>query len=739
MTLLLCLGPCLLAGCDEPGPASPANEQVATFVGRQACIECHEDQSELFVGSDHDLAMDPATPETVLGDFTGSSFTHAGVTSTFYQRDGGYFVRTDGADGELREFPIPYTFGVRPLQQYLVDIGDGRYQSLGVCWDARSIEAGGQRWFHVYGDEPIDHRDELHWTGALQNWNFMCAECHSTRLEKGYIAAEDRFETTWSEIDVSCEACHGPGSEHVNWARTIKAGDRRLAAGLRVPVDAFWIFDEGAPTARRAVPLESNDQVDACGRCHSRRSLVWPEYRHGEPLAETHRVSLLEENLYHADGQILDEVYVYGSFLQSKMYHNDVTCSDCHDPHTARLSAQGNALCARCHDTKVFDTPEHHHHEVGSSGAQCVECHMPSRNYMVVDPRRDHSFRVPRPDLTVDIGTPNACSTCHEDETAQWASDRVIEWYGADRSDMPHYGEAIDAARRGVPGAAAGLVRLIDDVEIPAIVRATAVTLLRAEPNEGTAAVVSRAARDESELVRRAAADMLDVLPPETAQSLGELLLADPMRTIRLEAAATVARLPGQSPRRSAAFESAVDEYRISQAFNADRAESHVNLGNLEASLGDAVAAEAAYRSGLVRDPAFTPAAVNLADLLRATGRDVQGEQVLRESLARAETAATHHALGLLLIRLRRHAEALEHLEAAASRQPANARYVYIFAVALHDLGDPERSVAVLEAGLEQHPNDRSFLMALATYCAELGRQQEARRWAERLGALPAN
>ena len=551
--------------------------------------------------------MQNADEVTVKGDFDDAEFTYAGVTSRFYREDDRFIVRTDGPDGELHDYEIAYTFGIEPLQQYLVDIGDGRYQSLGVCWDARSIEAGGQRWFHVYGDEPIDHRDELHWTGALQNWNFMCAECHSTRLEKGYIAAEDRFETTWSEIDVSCEACHGPGSEHVNWARTIKAGDRRLAAGLRVPVDAFWIFDEGAPTARRAVPLESNDQVDACGRCHSRRSLVWPEYRHGEPLAETHRVSLLEENLYHADGQILDEVYVYGSFLQSKMYHNDVTCSDCHDPHTARLSAQGNALCARCHDTKVFDTPEHHHHEVGSSGAQCVECHMPSRNYMVVDPRRDHSFRVPRPDLTVDIGTPNACSTCHEDETAQWAAEATAQWYGHD--DEPHWAETIHAGRTWQPGAAAGLVAVVDDPEIPAIVRATALGMMRNYPSPGTARAVRAGADDADPLVRRVAADMLSVLEPATLKDLGFPLLDDPVRSVRIEAAQALASLPREdlSATQRVAFDRGLAEYAEAQVFNQDRPENRMNLAWLQLQDGNVEEAERWLRSAVERMPSFAP------------------------------------------------------------------------------------------------------------------------------------
>ena len=324
----------LQTGGDSPAPAP-------SYTGRATCTECHPNENNAWQGSHHDLAMQPASSSTVLGAFDGRTFDYHGVTSTFFKNDSGYIIRTDGPDGELHDYPVAYTFGVAPLQQYLVAFPRGRYQASSLCWDSRPAEEGGQRWFHLYPDEKIDHTDPLHWTGPYQGWNFMCAECHSTGLKSNYSLEEDSYDTTWAEIDVSCEACHGPGSDHVSWARS--GADEKLPnSGFPVALGdddgGSWETDPNTGVPRRTVPRQFRAEVEACGRCHSRRSVVAEPYVHGRPLMDTHLVSLLDENLYYADGQIQDEVYVYGSFLQSKMHANGVTCGDCHDPRSLKPS-----------------------------------------------------------------------------------------------------------------------------------------------------------------------------------------------------------------------------------------------------------------------------------------------------------------------------------------------------------------------------------------------------------------
>jgi hypothetical protein len=447
--------------------------------------------------------MQEASEKTVLGDFEGASFIYRDVKTTFTRKDGEFLVETDGPEGRLSQYEVAFTFGVDPLQQYLVPFEGGRYQALPVAWDTRPEGQAGQRWFHLYPDESVDFRDPLHWTRRFQNWNLMCAECHSTGLEKGYDPESRSYRTTWSEIDVSCEACHGPGSRHVAWAEIDerdRTSDRGLAVDLSDRDGGVWVTEVETGLSRREPPRSDRVEIETCARCHARRSSQQAPYRHGRPLLDTHRVALLDDPLYFADGQIEDEVYEYGSFLQSRMYRHGVTCGDCHDPHRLVVRGEGNGRCAACHLATKFDSKLHHHHEPGSAGASCVECHMPQRTYMVVDARRDHSFRVPRPDLTLSTGAPNTCNGCHGDKSAAWAREAVVRWYGGEVK--PHYGVAFDAARGALPGASARLETLALDQEAPGIARATALSMLGRAPTPNTGAVLRASLASDDPLVR---------------------------------------------------------------------------------------------------------------------------------------------------------------------------------------------------------------------------------------------
>ena len=760
--VLIALGCRREGGPDADVSATPAGAApTASYVGAAACAQCHAAESAAWRGSDHALAMQEATDATVLGDFRERRVTVQGVTSTFSKRDGRFVVRADGPDGTLRDFDVAYVFGVRPLQQYLIPFPGGRFQALGLAWDARPPKDGGQRWFHLYPRERVAAGDALHWTGPQQTWNFMCAECHSTNLERRYDAASDTFATTWSEIHVACEACHGPGSAHVEAMRAASSGahagggERAEMAGAGgasgdgLPVGlprfdpAAWSFDGTHPTVRRVAPLRDGAEIDTCGRCHSRRGWSWEEMVPGRPLADTHRVALLDQDLYFDDGQIREEVYEYGSFLQSRMQRAGVVCGDCHDPHSGKTLAEGNLLCARCHEAARFDTAAHHHHRDGKAGSRCVACHMPERTYMVVDPRRDHGLRVPRPDLSLAIGTPNACTGCHADRDAAWAAAAVARWFPQGRSGKPHFGRALHAARRGSAGSARALLEVIGDPGEAGIVRATALAALphadrtrEGLPHEaGIIQAIAAAVVDPDPLVRRTAAEWIDPLPPEAKAQLGLPLLADPIRTVRLAAAASLAGLPdtiaGDAATRLA---TAVQEYRRSLAFSADRAESHFNLGNLERQTGRPADAESAYRRAIALDPTFVPAFVNLADLLAAGGREQEAESVLRDGLKRTPGSADlEHALGLAAIRRHDTADALAHLERAARLRPDVARYAYVHAVALHDSGNSSGAMRILEAAAARHENDADILEALVAYCRERRDEACARRWQSRL------
>ncbi len=723
------------------------SDKSPTYIGRQACVQCHEQEVELWQGSHHDLAMQVASDDTALGDFENAAFTHFGVTSTFFRRDGKFLVRTDGPGGELEEYEIAYTFGVDPLQQYLIELPGGRFQALSVAWDTRPAIAGGQRWFHLYPGEPVSHEDVLHWTGLAQNWNFMCAECHSTNLRKNYRPQERRYETRWSELDVSCEACHGPASVHVSWAEALASGadldgvdrSRGLVVDLSSGDSGVWEFGANEATARRTQLGNSGDQIETCARCHSRRAIIHEDYVHGRPLMDTHRPALLSEDLYFADGQIKEEVYVYGSFLQSRMYQAGVTCSDCHDPHRLAIDAPADAVCGSCHRPEVFDAPSHHHHQPDSPGASCIECHMPARTYMVVDPRRDHSFRIPRPDLTVKIGVPNACTACHADQSARWAADTTARWYGQGKSQGSHYGEALHAGRERLPHSERELTEIVSDSSVPAIVRATALTLLPRVAGPGLVTRVQGALRDDDPLVRNAALRALEAVEPQGRLRLAYPLLRDSVRAVRIEAASILAAVPGSlmSAEQRTVRDVALSEYREVQRVNADRHEAHLNLGTLLIELGEYEDAEVEYREAMRINPSFIPTYINLADLYRLQKREADAERVLRQGLEAVPDAGDiHHVLGLALVRQKRLAEALQELERAVLLRPEEPQYSYVFGIALNGAGKSGRAIDILKVGHERHPADRNLLLALVTISRDSGAQEEAIRYAQKLVEL---
>jgi hypothetical protein len=357
-----------------PQPAN-AHAPAAQYVGGAACTTCHAKEAKAWQGSHHDLAMAVADEASVLGRFDGTTFRHQGVTSTFFKRDGKLFVHTEGPDGRLADFEIKYTFGVTPLQQYLVPLPGGRLQALGIAWDSRPAAQGGQRWFHLYPDRKLAPGDPLHWTGIDQVWNYQCADCHSTNLRKNYDEATNAYATTWTDIDVNCEACHGPGSNHLAWAK--KEGDRARidgdGKGLTVALDerrgVSWVIDPASGNASRTKPRETSREIEVCARCHARRGQFSDDWHAGQPLADGFRTQLVEPGLFFPDGQQRDEVFNHGAFLGSRMHARGVTCSDCHDPHTQKLRAPGNAVCSQCHLPTKYEAAAHHHHEPGTKGA----------------------------------------------------------------------------------------------------------------------------------------------------------------------------------------------------------------------------------------------------------------------------------------------------------------------------------------------------------------------------------
>jgi predicted CXXCH cytochrome family protein len=700
--------------------------------------------------SQHRAAMATATAETVLGDFRNAQFTYAGTTSVFSTRNQRFYVHTDAPAGGMGDFEIKYTFGVYPLQQYLIQFPDGRVQALSIAWDARPKNQGGQRWFHLYPGERITHDDELHWSRPAQNWNHMCADCHSTAVRKNYDAATDRFQTRWAEISVGCEACHGPGSRHIDWAdakrenRLVHSDSPKgLSARLNERRGARWTIDPRSGNAVRSQTRASEREIEVCAQCHARRSQLDDGYEAGKRFLDYYRPAVLSRPLYHVDGQQRDEVYTWGSFLQSRMYAKGVTCSDCHEPHSGKLRAEGNAVCAGCHQAAKYDAPAHLRHGATSTGARCTACHMPTTNYMIIDPRHDHSLRAPRPDLSLTLGTPNACTGCHNTRSAAWAAAQVSTWYGPEprAEQRTRAAAAFAAVNTGAQAALAQLRALALDTTQPRITRATALSELDTGSDApATLRALREGLLDENPVMRLGALQSVRQLPPEW-HVLATPLLSDPARSVRMQAAALLAAAPVSQFRlpQQAAFERAADEFSAAQRYNADRADSRVNLATFYAERGNTAQAESELTAALRLDPFFVPAYVNLADVYRLQSKDADGERILRLALTRIPNSAVlHHSLGLALVRLKRTDEALGQFARAAALDPENARFAYVYAVALHSSGRVKAAIAQLESALATHPDDRDVLAALVSYHEKRGDASKARRYSDQLRALSA-
>jgi tetratricopeptide (TPR) repeat protein len=709
--------------------------QVAAFAGSEKCKDCHQQEYTRWKGSHHERAMDVATADTVLGDFDGAVFEHFGVTSRFYRQAGKFYVQTQGPQGLPGEFEITHTFGWYPLQQYLVPFDGGRLQCLPLAWDVRE-----KRWYHLYPDHPLDPDDWLYWTNAGQTWNGMCAECHSTDLKKNYDMDTHSYRTTWSEISVGCEACHGPALEHVKWAELPDMG--------RPEVNNFALTVQTRG-------LTSRRQIELCAPCHARRmSLDDNIHRHADFL-DYGIPQLLTQGYYFADGQILEEVYVYGSFMQSKMYDRGVRCSDCHEVHSIKRIKSGNDLCLQCHKQAVYDSAEHHFHkrkneagepvksktgtvlfEVGS-GAECEQCHMPGRLYMGVDYRPDHSFRLPRPDLSAVIGAPNACNRCHWDKTNAWSADTLLKWYGKRR--RAHYGTILAVGRNGKPEAETDLAQLVQDRLYPAIVRATALALLATYPGAESRRICEHTLADEEALLRHTAVQCLDEPDPWQRLKLVGPLLYDAVKGVRIEAARSLVGVPPERmpPEIALKYNDGLDEYRRAMERTADFAASRHNLGNLEADLGHVQQAMEHYRRAIAIDAQFYPAKVNLAMLYNRQGQNGGAEKLLREVVtAHPELYEIAYSLGLLLAEMQKYDEAVAYLAAAGKGLPSRARIHYNLGLLLQQLQRSAEAETALKRALAIEPGNHDYLWALADFYLRQGRLAEARTIAQKMRAL---
>ncbi|MFD2726197.1 tetratricopeptide repeat protein [Hyunsoonleella rubra] len=681
------------------------------FLGDKACKSCHQDQFKDWKGSHHDKAMQIATDSTILGDFNDASFSSQGVTSKFYKKDGEFFVNTEGRDGKYHDYKIEYTFGVAPLQQYIVKFPDGHYQCLRTAWDT---EKG--KWFDLYPDFKVVHSEWLHWSRGGLNWNNMCADCHSTNVRKNYNMESHGYDTKYALINVSCEACHGPGKTHVQKAN---------AEGSK------YKFDGDLKMTLNTPPKEL---VDQCARCHVRREQISEHFNFEGTFLDHYYPQLIANNLYHPDGQILDEVYVYGSFLQSKMYQNNVTCTNCHNPHSLKLRFEGNQLCAQCHDTKTYGAPAHHFHEANSEGSQCINCHMTGKIYMGNDYRRDHSFRIPRPDLSLKYGTPNACVQCHTDKDDKWAWENYKKTYGVPKHK--HFSDLLALALTGDPHGLEKLMELSKDTIYPEIARASAVRAMSSYVTQESIDELLRFLDNESPLVRGATIDAFNDLNTTDYANSFLPLLRDEKRSVRTKAFLAIASLNElQIPEEyKDAYKKVQKEFNDHLRVTADFSGGRAKKANYYLKKGDVTNAIKWLEKALEIDNMNNMIRTNLANLYYRNNEVVKAEVAFKTIIQQEpDFGQTYYSYALLLAELNRTEEALKQMELAIGYMPENVRFYYNLSLLYDKTNDLKKAENTAVKGLKIAPNNESLLYVLAYIYQKDGEISKAKNIARRL------
>lgn len=660
----------LLVGCPAPWSSERVqrdtmpithNPDRLALIGPGACRQCHLEEVREWERSHHFHANRPIdrnrdrmrfSPERILVD--------GNVTSRMYATPEGFFIEVKEADGSVTNARFEGVLAYDPLQQYLAPFGRGKWQTTSVAFDVHKDE-----WFEIFPGEDRLPGEWGHWTGRAMNWNSNCAYCHMTEFEKNYEPISDSYASRWLHHGIGCLQCHSGLEDHVRTATTTDAGI--------------------LPT-----PLNVHQRLDSCRACHSHREQLTPDtFRAGDHYHDHFLLSLPDQpGLYYPDGQVLDEVFVTGSFMMSTMGHAGVSCMDCHNPHslelTMPLEVNPNLICMQCHadgrdGAQVIDPVAHSYHAHDSTGNRCIECHMPHTVYMARDPRRDHGFLSPDPLLTREIGIPNACSRCHEEEGLDWVIAHAEEWYGErlEQSEQRKRARLLHAIYEGADDVETGaqLLAMARQTENEAW-RATYTGLMvaflhMAEVREW----VHGAVEDSSALVRQRAAMVLPYLP-DSAQPMNALL-QDEMRSVRLRAA----RMLSQQMDPLGVLGEEWLEYL---KFNADRVGGALLLADHARRQGDTDLAKAYIRNAISFDRRSPEIYREAAIMMSRLGDDAEAGRILQEGLRYGpEHPGLLYSLALLRAAEGRESESIDLLWRTVNADPQFYRAWYNLSIAL--------------------------------------------------------
>lgn len=681
------------------------------YVGSTQCSNCHNKEFSNWSSSHHKNAMSALDGQN-LPHFDGKEIHFQNRTIAFYQKNGAHYL-TEQIDGlPTKQFRVLFSLGFYPLQQYVIDTGKGHMQMLDIAWDTRQQSEGGQRWFMV---DINQNNQSLSWHGSLMNWNSRCASCHTTNFVRNYDANTEVYQSSWSEVAVGCESCHGAASEHIKWT---DAQDPNLP--FKGFIKAFtskglWNNSGKLPTPISVTVQnrETTSELETCFNCHARRQLLKDE-SNTYPFSKTATIRLLEPDLYFPDGQVKDEVFVAGSYLQSKMHRANVTCSNCHDPHSNQLIQQGNAICTQCHNTERYNTKSHHHHD-NNIGSQCINCHMPTRTYMGVDVRRDHAFQKPDPILSQNLDTPNLCLQCHttaNDE--EWLKKTVGRWWPQLLSG--------DSVRARTSSALADLwssqpsrnwqseiKTLIQENSSPYVQSSIAYSAPQALNLDDRLRMLA----DPDELIQTAGLNLTTNIPPaQIINSALPLLRSKSLKTrIHAYRALQPYGLTAENlPEYRVYLTNVEREYVDALQLNADTPMGMVEYANYHLMQNRVADAIRLLKAALDKEPELLIASINLSDIYRQTKEDAAGITVLQNALKyNNDNHLLYYSLGLTYIRLKEAEKAIWHLSKAFVLSNQQLEFGATLAVALHSFGMKEPAKELIDELIRSHPQTRKL------------------------------
>ncbi len=700
-------------GNEAPASGSAPSAAAASYAGSGVCGSCHEAEFRAWRGSHHahaerqlELPADVTAFDAKTADAYPGAVFHAGVAEP------GPFVEVQGASGKLERLGPVRWIGVDPLRQLLIQGEAGRLQALDVAYDPAKRD-----WFSIFGNEQRQPGEWGHFTGRGMNWNSNCASCHNTDLRKGYQPENESYQTTYQELGVGCESCHGPQLAHVEAYR-----------------------NQRAPAPHHAAALTAERWLDTCGSCHSRRSDLTGNFRPGHAFADDFALEIPGSSAaFYADGQVNEEAYELTSFLSSRMHQAGVTCQDCHEPHSSQLRFPDDQLCLQCHGNGVRNAPRidpaaHTFHKPSSTGSRCVNCHMPLTRYMQRHGRRDHGFTIPDPLLTLELGIPNACNRCHADKSAAWAEHAAALRYGQRleratrrRARLLAKGEHAD------PSAKKGLLELLSREPIGLWRAAAAAALEHYLPDQAVVSALLEAAHDDDALTRERALRALELEFPREPERIGAALrhgLEDPLRSVRVAAAWALRAEVSESSQAGADLLAAL-------RFNQDQPTGQLQLGGYQLARGNVKGAIDHLERAVRWDTRSAPLHHELAVALSAAGRT-------KEAIAELERARTlepaegqyAYRLGLAYSENHDLKAAIETFELAVKLSPQLGRAWYNLGLARNLSGDASGGLRALEQAERAAPLDADVPYARAVVLSNLQRKDQAKAAAQRALSL---